>query len=340
MTKAHTKTTVCINDTYVTCTLPEENTVADIVTHNGRFHCDEVCAIALLLIGELKGKRKVTVVRTRDPRVIEQATYVVDVGKVYDPTTRRFDHHQYNFDIVYPDTSKYASAGLIWLRYGEAIVADIIKTHFPERGDDRALIMSTHEEISAVFKAVDNSDNNYATTDNFNPLLPWLTGLLPVRIPGRPIYEFYCEPFLIALQSCVMWIENRILKSIARSASLDYFLDAIETQSDTEYLVLNSTIPWREYLVEYWDLLSKYKLIITTDEDSSGWTITSLPVSPKRFRTSKCPVPDRLRGLTGSSIATITGIEDVTFCHFGGYLSSTKTMSSAVAFAEYIIAHQ
>ena len=64
-----------------------------IITHNGQFHADEVFACALILehVGELE------IQRTRVIDAVEYSnteTFIVDVGGVYDPEMRNFDHHQ------------------------------------------------------------------------------------------------------------------------------------------------------------------------------------------------------------------------------------------------------
>src|SRR5277367_727427 len=75
--------------------------------HDGSFHADEVTACALLIVFNLVDKDKV--VRSREVRVLEECEYVCDVGGVYDPACKRFDHHQSNY------TGDLSSAGMIWL---------------------------------------------------------------------------------------------------------------------------------------------------------------------------------------------------------------------------------
>jgi uncharacterized UPF0160 family protein len=76
-----------------------------IVTHNGSFHADEVVATAILRLCEID----YPVVRTRDEGTIMIASIVLDVGKVLDPSSGRFDHHQYRGGL--------ATAGLVWEHY-------------------------------------------------------------------------------------------------------------------------------------------------------------------------------------------------------------------------------
>lgn len=68
----------------------------NIVTHSGRFHPDELFAIAMLkkYFGKIEN-----IVRTRDLNILENAlndknTILVDVGLFDDPERLAFDHHQ------------------------------------------------------------------------------------------------------------------------------------------------------------------------------------------------------------------------------------------------------
>ena len=67
-----------------------------LVTHNGKFHCDEVFAYAVLrqALGVHAPGVDHTLVRTRDPARIAAGDIVWDVGLLFDPAAQRFDHHQ------------------------------------------------------------------------------------------------------------------------------------------------------------------------------------------------------------------------------------------------------
>ena len=74
-----------------------------VATHSGPFHADDVLAVALLRVFV---DEEATVLRTRDLERIAQADVVVDVGGLYDPAARRFDHHQASY------TGSFSSAGM------------------------------------------------------------------------------------------------------------------------------------------------------------------------------------------------------------------------------------
>src|ERR1700733_14793791 len=74
-------------------------------THNGTFHADEVTACALLLLFGLIDRDKIY--RTRETLELARCEYVCDVGGVYDPSLKHFDHHQHEYE------GPYSSAGMV-----------------------------------------------------------------------------------------------------------------------------------------------------------------------------------------------------------------------------------
>src|SRR3990167_4897328 len=85
-------------------------------THDGTFHADEVTACALLLCYGLIDKNKVQ--RTRKKEILDQCEYVCDVGGEYDPSRKKFDHHQISYK------GSFSSAGMIWLYLKDTKVID------------------------------------------------------------------------------------------------------------------------------------------------------------------------------------------------------------------------
>ncbi|KAG9509016.1 UPF0160 protein C27H6.8, partial [Fragariocoptes setiger] len=103
-----------------------------IGTHDGVFHCDE--ALACFMLKQLPQFKDFDILRTRDPAKLAQAEVVVDVGGVFDPVTKRFDHHQREFNLTIKDFHlgvrttnpsapvKLSSAGLVYSHYGRELI--------------------------------------------------------------------------------------------------------------------------------------------------------------------------------------------------------------------------
>lgn len=84
------------------------------LAYSGRFHADDV--LACFLLRRLPEFQSATIVRSRDPAVLEQCDILVDVGAVYDPAKFRFDHHQRSFaeTLGRAYKTKLSSAGLVY----------------------------------------------------------------------------------------------------------------------------------------------------------------------------------------------------------------------------------
>ena len=92
-----------------------------IGTHNGHFHADEALAVYLLRL--LPQYSNSSLIRTRDADVLKTCDIVCDVGGVHDHDAKRYDHHQREFNAVFPGSAtKLSSAGLVWMHYGKDII--------------------------------------------------------------------------------------------------------------------------------------------------------------------------------------------------------------------------
>lgn len=106
-----------------------------IITHNSRFHADEVCAYTMLrkLYKNINPIGEITLTRTRDENVIVSGDIVIDVGQTFDPIKFRFDHHQTTFNNHYFLTDfevPLSSCGLIYQYFGDLYLSHVYKDLF------------------------------------------------------------------------------------------------------------------------------------------------------------------------------------------------------------------
>jgi uncharacterized UPF0160 family protein len=91
-----------------------------VVTHNGRFHTDDVFAVAVLEL-VFEKSHNIEIIRTRDEKIIKTADIVVDVGGEYNPEKNKFDHHQLGGAGTHDNKIPMASVGLVWKKYGQML---------------------------------------------------------------------------------------------------------------------------------------------------------------------------------------------------------------------------
>ena len=107
-----------------------------IGTHSGIFHADEVVAISLLHL--YYQDESIAIVRTRDSKELLKCDLLVDIGG------GELDHHQPGGNGSRQNGVKYASAGLVWKKYGDKIVLD--KSLYEE--EEWVILQSNDPELS------------------------------------------------------------------------------------------------------------------------------------------------------------------------------------------------
>lgn len=128
-----------------------------IGTHNGHFHADEALAVYMLRL--LPEYADSNLVRTRDPATLDTCHTVVDVGGVYEHVQKRYDHHQREFNTVFPgSTTKLSSAGLVYMHHGKLIIKQIIgaDSNNSSDADIDLLYQKLYDDFIEAFDANDN----------------------------------------------------------------------------------------------------------------------------------------------------------------------------------------
>lgn len=166
-------------DEYPESKIAEENDLSrdtTIITHDDKFHFDEIFGVFLLQLLYTNTK----VIRTRDKSIIARSNncnrFILDVGGVNDPADGRFDHHQdsctdrWNKDSV----TSLSTAGLVWRAFGKQIIHRIVfdLVFDPEEADIDAIFQLFY--INYV-EAIDCRDNRVQITEA--PLFIDNTGL-------------------------------------------------------------------------------------------------------------------------------------------------------------------
>lgn len=313
-----------------------------VLTHHGKFHMDELLALCILLHGPLYDKKEVVIIRNRDSAYIEYADYVLDVGKIYDPDKNRFDHHQVNFDITYPDGTNYATAGLVFMKYGELVINTLLAEYTNTcLLANMQLFDYIYTDIYTYLKHVDNLDNGQKTNISLEKLgsgAHWVTSMNPIRMFNTSLESEYTHNFIIALTSLRLWFKNFVIKSAAMWLGIQYLdeLDKIPEINNNPYLIIPYDLPWKELIWKRWNILSKFSFIIVANRDMTNWSIHHVPTSPNNLRYFKVKIPFELLGLYGEDLETITGIPDLIVCNNTGYVTYAKTKQAAIAFVNYV----
>ncbi len=272
-------------------------------THDGSFHADEVTACSLLLLFDCIDRDKVQ--RTRDLAILQTCDYVCDVGGVYDPARRRFDHHQVDYK------GSMSSAGMVLLYLKECAV---IEPHLYEHYN-RGLVLG-----------VDAHDNGKASfemgTASFSQVV---SNFLPIGYDCPP--DEMNDAFFRAVDFVVGHLDRMRERLKYTMACRSIVQKAM--QGAGYAMVFEESIPWMDNFFDMGGEVHPAQFLIMPA--GSHWKLRGIPPTSHERMQIRKPLPESWAGLHGADLQKISGIEGAVFCHKGRFISIWETKEDAIA---------
>ncbi|MDE2318520.1 MAG: MYG1 family protein [Rhodospirillales bacterium] len=305
-----------------------------LVTHSGKFHCDEVFAYAVLRLAlnlSQPGEDHV-LLRTRKQDLIETGDIVFDVGLVSDPAANRFDHHQIGAP-VREDGTPFSSAGLIWQVYGARAVAALLSPGAAQFAPaianalDGKLVKRIDEidnGVSATGPVVRNSLDLAALVGDFNP--PWDSPEANGPTAGDEAFQQAA-----AMVRGVLARQVDIQRAKLQAESL--VLAAHAAAEDKRLLVLENGMPWKNVVFSH----NLPVLLAISPASNGNWMVDTVPPEPGSF-AQRLPLPEGWAGLQGADLAAASLVEDAVFVHVRRFVGGAKTREGAIAMARKTLA--
>ena len=319
-----------------------------IATHDGSFHADETvaCAILSYLYDHCE------VIRSRDPKLLETADLIIDVSGRNDD--KHFDHHSNEFNLSRPNGIHYATAGLMWLKFGRAYLERIAKEHFPE-----SVQAEFSDEIFTAAQARIDQEIMYGVDLNDNGQLnSYLNDLIQPRTPQDQkimdeLNEFYRYtpdiPYLVAMQNLpnVTGDEQnaqfsttvKVLKTLLINAAIN----ALNTEQGIAkvlalyeggpLLIMHEKLPWTQAVLSHFERFADCMLAIYPDR-KRGWRIQTLPFSKAERFKNKLPAPKAWRRLDEADLDRGTGLHGTNFVHRAGFTGGAMEFDTILQMAQ------
>jgi uncharacterized UPF0160 family protein len=295
-----------------------------LITHSGKFHCDEVFAYVVLRLALGLGEAGAdhVLVRTRDAAVIATGDVVWDVGSVHDPATGRFDHHQRGAP-TRADGTPFSSAGLIWQVHGEAAMRTLLP---PEQ---RALAGAIAAEIDgSVVRRIDENDNGVASAREDTLGLASLVGDCnpPWDAPQSDVATDAAFGVATALVDGVL--RRRAMSLRARLAAAAEVVAAHRASADPRILELDRGMPWKAAVFAH-----ALPVVYAIYPVSNGnWMVDCMPPEAGSF-AQRLPLPEAWAGLQDAALAEASGVADAVFVHVRRFVGGARTREGALEMA-------
>lgn len=279
-----------------------EKRARTVGTHDGAFHADEVTACALLILFDLVDKNKI--IRTRDPKELETCEYVCDVGGIYDPKQKLFDHHQVEYQ------GSLSSAGMV-LKYlrGTSMLSEGLFEYF-----NNALVIG----VDAHDNGKGPQDVGYCSFSNV------ISNFSPIQYASEA--EELHTGFVEALEFTLGHLK-RLRKRYEYICSCRQIV-AAAMMSAHECLIFDEPLPWLELFFELEGVDHPASFVIMPS--GSHWKLRGIPPTYEDRMKVRIPLPLEWAGLNEKELKKITGIPGAIFCHKGRFISVWETKADAL----------
>lgn len=277
-------------------------------THDGSFHADEVTAAALLIITDKIDRDKIH--RSRDALVLDRCQYVADVGGIYDPKIKRFDHHQSDY------RGNLSSAGMV-LRY------------LKETKSLSTLEFNMLQQT--LVHGVDQHDNGIETSEpGTQTYSSVISNFMPINHEATK--KELDKAFNMALDLAIGHL-TRMRERFAYILSCKAEVEKA-MRKGKDVLVFEKPMPWMDAFFELKGDDHPAQFIIMPS--GKHWKLRGIPPNMSNKMKVRRPLPKSWAGLLGKDLKEASGIKGAIFCHKGQFISVWETKEDALKALEVV----
>jgi uncharacterized UPF0160 family protein len=309
-----------------------------IAVHSGHFHADDAFAVAVLrsvlTYDKSLGAGNVLVKRTRDENWIARANYVVDVGRVYDASKNRFDHHQQGGAGERDNGIPYAAFGLVWKHYGarlcEIVFSQNKKTNmFASRTNIELAVQRIDEKLVQPIDAVDNGVA--IVQEKFSDIRPYdITTIISGMNPEwneKSDEDDSTERFLTAVSLAEDVLIKEIQGAIRSIEAAEVAMNAYHAAEDKRLIIFDRYVPTSRVFAKLPE-----PLFVVYPQDSK-WHIKAVKQNLSGFENRK-DLPLAWAGKVDEALEAATGVKGATFCHNKRFIAVAKTREAILTMAK------
>jgi len=286
-----------------------KKTLRSIGTHDGTFHADEVTACALLILFDLADEGKI--VRTRDQELLDTCEFVCDVGGIYEPERKLFDHHQVDYQ------GGMSSAGMV-LKY----LRDLGSLNENE-------YRFFHDKL---IKGVDDHDNG------LDPQLPGVCTYSHILANFTPIaYDATAEEQNAAFFEALAFVKGHLSRMWQRYHYVHSCKEVVEAAMAVQdrFLFFDKAVPWMDLFFELGG--EKHPALFVVMPSGQHWKVRGIPPSSKCRMDVRMPLPLQWAGLLEEELQKTSGIDGAIFCHKGRFISVWESKEDAMKALKFVL---
>lgn len=287
-----------------------------IVTHDSKFHTDDVFACATILLVLEKNNETFELFRTRDESIIKTGDYVFDIGGIYDESLNRFDHHQIGGAGKRENGIEYASFGLVWKKFGIILC------------ESEDVVSKIDKKMAQPIDAIDNGIDIY--TSVIKDVQPYgIDSIVSAFLPTWNEKENNKdEIFLEVVFLAKKILQREIIKAKQKESDKNILIDIYKKAEDKRIMILDQHYSGKDVFSDFPE-----PLYVIDQREDGDWMLTTVRKEKHSFVNRK-DLPVAWAGLRNEELQKVTGVSDAVFCHRSLFLGVAKTKEGIMKLVE------
>lgn len=288
-----------------------------IGVHDKMYHSDDTVATAILYL--LHQNEKIIVVRSKDIDKLNMCDIIVDIGG------GEFDHHMPGFNLKRTNGITYASAGLVWQKFGKQVIINFL--------EELGLLEELEELSSNIAETVDTDIIQYVDAEDNGiemgtHCMSFISSYLPAWYESSPDFD---NSFYKVLKTTIDVLTHKITKIIEETYADKIINKLIQDKRYLSNFILeipSQTTPWLKPICS----INKEDLIVAFvifPYPNGGWAAQCVPPSLEEKFDQIAPFPSAWAGET-ERLPEISGVNDAIRCHNMLFFARAKSKAGII----------
>ncbi len=237
-------------------------------------------------------------------RLWHVASMFVMWGGIYDPSKKKFDHHQTSY------TGPLSSAGMVW-------------KYFQDTG---IINPAMYRYLNGILiQGIDAHDNGVVEIESgFFSFSQVVSNFLPIE--GNACPKAFQETFLSAFDFVYYQLQQLQKKYLYTQSCKEKVKQCMEKSKLA--LVFDESIPWMDNFFELGG--EGHPALYVVMPTGIHWKVRGIPPSVRDKMRVRRPLPEEWAGLHEKELQKKTGIAGAIFCHKGRFISIWQTREDAM----------
>lgn len=288
--------------------------VTSIITHNGKFHADDIVSVALLKTIFPNA----TLIRSRSPEIINNvssSTLLVDVGMEYDVNKLKFDHHMNSINGE-KASRDFASVNLIWKHFGYRYILKIAK---------EKKLQIKNNSVCEIWKQFSkNIISPIQASDLGRPQSAMKYITLQSIINDCNGNNNHDDNFKIVVEFVRKWLAINMEDNIKSKFTDDIMIQSLDeaVEKGEDFVILKRVGGWIRHVMN--DKYKNIKFVIFKDPQTQLYKIQGVP---KEYATRdvKQKIPSNAKEIC----------KGISFLHSKQFLAEADTLENAIALVKF-----